>query len=448
VGTQSTSVVPGHPDHPACCSDCPVAVTAHHDGMQTNQARTSTDWDVAALLEPVDISAALEERAAKLADVRPRTDGDAYGRTAHLYPVLSETSTRILVGAHQRRRELEAALAAGVFVGGQVPKARRQITLYRDCTDWLLGSLFRLIQKASHEGAKKRLGDRWARRVADEIISEGYACALDVLDTYPGDKPGVANYVAARVKSHCEEWARNTARSGTVDRSWDRATRVVSGVLAEAQLNGELLDRAALEVRVWDRMVAHTESNFTADERTLVGDARDAAIRHRLSKSGMLGAYNNLGFIVQLASGEMSLQTIVGEDATEIGDLLASSADTAEIALDGDSEDALERLYRVALGDAGPEAREALSARFEVLGDVEGFTDFEDGPSNKWSLDRIEQAFEIEPSSMKSLTKQAVERLRHPHATFAHCAPDALVRFAAATPAMPVALADLLAATA
>jgi hypothetical protein len=404
--------------------------------------------EVAALLEPVDVTVALTEYARKLAERPGRKGSGAYKTHSARYPQLSDAAQQQLVAAHQRSRQIEQALAAGRFVGGQVPKARRLLRTYLAHRELLLGMLAPLCEKVAMESASERLGAEWARRVRDDIHADAYLAAIDALDDYPATQDGLANYVAARVKRFVKVRINAESRSGTLDRSWERTARLLAGMRAEAERDGETLTTQQLYDRVRQRVWEYNLAQLGEVCDTLDQETIDRLVQDKMTKSGMARALAHLPAIDTIAHGETSHSATIETPEGEIdrSELLADrNVDVAGQALGGTDEDRLEGLYRLLLGD-DTHLRDVLAARLNLLGPLES----ERGgvrAGTRWSAAACAAHFGLDAGQVRQLVRQGERRLAAPHAQWAHLS-GTLEHQYEREAAAPGALGALLAATA
>lgn len=404
--------------------------------------------EAAALLEPVDVTLALAEYAQKMSERPVRKGTGAFKTHSDRFPQLSDAAQQQLVAAHQRSRQIENALAEGLFVGGQVPKARRMLRTYIEQRELLLGMLAPLCEKVAMEAATERLGADWARRVREDIHADAYLAAIEALNDYPAQKAGLANYVAYIVKNSIKDKIHSESRSGTLDRSWTRTASFMSGIRADAERSGEAITTQELYDRVRRRAWEYNLEKLGDEIDTLDSEKIARLVEARMTKSGITRALAHLPLIDAITRGETSHSATIETPDGEIerSDLLLDhNVDVSERAVGGSGEDRLERLYRLMLGD-DTNLRDVLAARLSLLGPLESERDGVRA-GRKWSAAACATHFGLEVGQVRQLVRQAERRLAAPHAQWAHLS-GAIGSQYEREVAAPGALGELLAATA
>ena len=261
----------------------------------------------------------------------------------------------------------------------------------------------------------------WLSHRTEEIRLDARLWVLETLAEYRDGEGSAAAFVSSRT-----EWAvSNLIRThgqgaGIIDAP---SYQVRAAAWAERDRLREVLGREPgmdeLKSATWEKLVTDRVLKAVAKGEDPVA-ARGRATA-ALKKGGRHAALENLSELLALGSEDHSLDEHIGVNGN-------TTRASHLVAPDGQSEDALESLYLVALGDA-QWARGVLAARFGVLGDVEGRSaigaDVEQrdlGGSRGVSVPGLSDMTGKSRGELREVLAGAVNRIGAPHAQWSHLA--------------------------
>jgi hypothetical protein len=292
-------------------------------------------------------------------------------------------------------------------------RRRHTQALVESCLGLALGKL--LVE------SRKRMGEDWVRENATDLRSEAaefvLSCAARFDVTITGS---FAAFVASNSSNFVSGVLRASGRAGAVPQGWERVLRMVGGIQAEHK--DRKLSRTELVGMLESRCRTWAEEHLGASERELTGEAREAALERKMSKQGMTSALKDIDKILAVVRGDVRLDATVGDGSTCVGEIVGMvdrDGVEGEVFTQG-AEEALDRLYAVALGDSADEMRARMADSYGLLAALEGegAREFEDADAEGagTKMGKAEKA-------------RARARLLAPHAQFAHLAPALEVVF-------------------
>lgn len=382
-------------------------------GAKRRVAPTPATGAAGATLPSVDLTPVWEELAQHDLDTQGRggDDLDAFGSRGERYPELSAAAQSLLAQGYQQYRRLKARQDAGEGLDcseRELEKARAQSEW---CSEYLLGSVFRLVRVKVWERARGRFGEAWASELFSELLADATATVLEAADTFdPAKGPTFASWVSERLDHDLPTHMGRHGRLGSMPQAWSRLSRIAHHVkpeleaaLGRAATAGEV--RAALE----ERCRTWAEEHLSAAQQELVGAEREKAIVEKMRKQGMTKALTEVPEILAAMQSEINLDAPLGDGSgTGLGDLLSGGDTPEDVTMAAVEEDEYAQVLRVGTGNLNSEGREIVLT-YLGLGEEEGGT-----------YKRVAQQFGVPDLEVRHLVRDAQARLKAPHAQYAH----------------------------
>lgn len=297
------------------------------------------------------------------------------------------------------------------------------VTLGQKHAEELVNSCFGLFWGKFNDEAKRRLGENWHRNgVDEEIKSEIKANILSQALVYDSSL-GVAFTAFLSARKGRDALVSTTlrsyrARGRKMPQGWDRVVVMVSAIKNDFAEKGKVASKDDIVQSLEIKFDEWAQERLTSEELTYSKNEIVKIKETKLSKAGMTGAIKKIDEILELSLTETSLNLTKSEAGIELENFII----TPETFNQTESDLALERLYKVALGDKAENLNGFMVAYHDLLGEVEGEAVLGENVTGKenWTLAKLSEETGLQRVEVRNVLKnQAQARLSAPHAQFA-----------------------------
>jgi hypothetical protein len=309
---------------------------------------------------------------------------------------------------------LVEAVHAGRLAAAKLETAKRgraklelAVDLGQEAVLDILDSVQALIHREVEDAEARhtRRGGRRGEVAWEDLESTATTAAISAISEHELAKGSVFLKVRWAVRDALESVSGET----DVPRSWRRLGRIAWAIrgdmaveLDRAPTMGELHEAVSQRCRNW------AVDHLTEDEQKLSGDALEAAITERVSRSGMAGALADLPRVLLATGGDRSLDEPGHGGAPGLSDRLTDRQDGPEDIVVGIGCELAPSVASV-LGDLEGKEREAVVLYLS-----------QQGEDSNCTYQEIAAECGVETLCLKRAVRHARARATAPHAQFAY----------------------------